>query len=140
MNYWENKKILVTGGAGFLGKNVVQQMIQRGAVPWNIVIPRSKDCDLRDNLNCIKVVKGIDVIIHLAAKVGGIGYNQKHPGELFYDNAIMGIQLMEAARIAGVSKFVAVGTVCAYPNLLRSHFREEELWNGYPEETNALMD
>lgn len=137
MNYWENKKILVTGGAGFLGKNVVQQMIQRGAVPWNIVIPRSKDCDLRDNLNCIKVVKGIDVIIHLAAKVGGIGYNQKHPGELFYDNAIMGIQLMEAARIAGVSKFVAIGTVCAYPKFTPVPFREEELWNGYPEETNA---
>ncbi|PWR76192.1 GDP-L-fucose synthase family protein [Methanospirillum stamsii] len=137
MNYWENKKILVTGGAGFLGKNVIQQMIQRGAVPSNIVIPRSKDCDLRDNLNCIKVVKGIDIIIHLAAKVGGIGYNQKHPGDLFYDNAIMGIQLMEAARIAGVSKFVAVGTVCAYPKFTPVPFREEELWNGYPEETNA---
>ena len=137
MNFWNNKKILVTGGAGFLGKNVVEQLIMRGADPSNIVIPRSKDCDLKDNDNCKKIVDGINVIIHLAAKVGGIGYNQKHPGDLFYDNAIMGLQLMEAARIAGVKKFVAVGTVCAYPKFTPVPFREEELWNGYPEETNA---
>lgn len=137
MNFWNNKKILVTGGAGFLGKNVVEQLIMRGADPSNIVIPRSKDCDLKDNDNCKKIVDGIDVIIHLAAKVGGIGYNQKHPGDLFFDNAIMGLQLMESARIEGVSKFVAVGTVCAYPKFTPVPFREEELWNGYPEETNA---
>lgn len=137
MNYFTNKKILVTGGAGFLGSKVTEELIRKGASPQNIRTPRSSDCDLRDGENCRKVVQNIDIVIHLAAKVGGIGYNQEHPAELFYDNAIMGIQLMEAARHAGVSKFVAVGTVCAYPKFTPVPFQEENLWDGYPEETNA---
>ena len=137
MSFLKGKKILVTGGAGFLGTQVVYSLIELGARKENIHIPRSKDCDLRVWENCVKSVKGIDIVIHLAAKVGGIGFNREHPAELFYDNAIMGIQLMEAARLARVMKFVAVGTVCAYPKFTPVPFREDELWNGYPEETNA---
>lgn len=137
MSFLKGKKILVTGGAGFLGTQVVLNLIELGAQKENIHIPRSKECDLRIWENCVKSVKGMDIIIHLAAKVGGIGFNREHPAELFYDNAIMGIQLMEAAHLAGVKKFVAVGTVCAYPKFTPVPFREEELWNGYPEETNA---
>ena len=137
MTFWENKQILLTGGAGFLGSHVVSELKAHGVDPANIHIPRSRDIDLRVWENCVKVVKDIDVVIHLAANVGGIGYNQNNPGVLFYDNAIMGIQLMEAARQANVGKFVAVGTICAYPNFTPVPFKEEDLWIGYPEETNA---
>jgi GDP-L-fucose synthase len=138
MEFWANKKILVTGGAGFLGSFIVEKLINEKKVnPRNIRVPRSKDVDLRRWENCVKAVKGIDIIIHLAAKVGGIGFNKKYPATLFYDNAIMGIQLMEAARQEGVQKFVAIGTVCAYPKYTPVPFREEDLWIGYPEETNA---
>ncbi|NLV27535.1 MAG: GDP-L-fucose synthase [Methanomicrobiales archaeon] len=136
-SYFTNKRILVTGGAGFLGSQVINHLIENGVDRKSISIPRSRECDLRVWENCLKSVQGIDIVIHLAAKVGGIGYNREHPAELFYDNAIMGIQLMEAARISGVQKFVAVGTVCAYPKYTPVPFQEEELWNGYPEETNA---
>jgi len=139
MTFWENKQILLTGGAGFLGSHVVSELKAHGVRPADIHIPRSKDIDLRVWENCVRVVKDkdIDVIIHLAANVGGIGYNQNNPGVLFYDNAIMGIQLMEAARQAKVGKFVAVGTICAYPKFTPVPFKEEDLWKGYPEETNA---
>lgn len=129
--------ILVTGGAGFLGSNVVAELVKHGADSKKIVVPRSKDFDLREKDVCAQVVSGMDIVIHLAANVGGIGYNQKNPGTLFYDNLLMGVHLMEEARKAGVSKFVGVGTICAYPKHTPVPFKEDELWNGYPEETNA---
>ena len=137
MTFWDNKQILITGGAGFLGSHLVEQLVERGVRNNQLDIPRSKDLDLRTWENCVKAVKGKDIVIHLAAKVGGIGFNQNYPGELFYDNAIMGIQLIDAARQEGVEKCVILGTVCAYPKFTTVPFSEDELWNGYPEETNA---
>jgi len=134
MSFWAGKKVLVTGGAGFLGSYVVSILRQEGA---SIAVPRSADCDLRKLENCRKAVNGQDMVIHLAGKVGGIGLNREKPGELFYDNIIMGMQLMEEARLAGVEKFVALGTICCYPKFTPVPFKEENLWEGYPEETNA---
>lgn len=131
------KKIVITGGAGFLGKHVQEQLIKRGARPETFYIPRSKNEDLRKPEVAQKVVAGADLVIHLAAKVGGIGFNQKYPGELFYDNMAMGLNVIEASRLAKVKKFVMSGTICAYPRHTPVPFREENLWMGYPEETNA---
>ena len=131
------QKILVTGGAGFLGKQVVAQLLAAGADREKISIPRSKDLDLCKWENCQKAVDQQDLVIHLAAHVGGIGLNKEKPAELFYDNLIMGTQLIHAAYQAGVSKFVCVGTICAYPKFTPVPFKEEDLWIGYPEETNA---
>lgn len=131
------QRIVVTGGAGFLGRQVVNQLIAAGANPEKITIPRSKDCDLRVWENCQRLADQEDLIIHLAAHVGGIGLNREKPAELFYDNLMMGTQLIHAAYLAGVQKFVCVGTICAYPKFTPVPFHEDDLWSGYPEETNA---
>ena len=135
MSFWTGKKVVVTGGAGFLGSHVVAKLRERGVT--DIVIPRSSEFDLRLKETCREVVKGADIVIHLAANVGGIGYNRDYPGTLFYDNLLMGVHMMEESRLAGVSKFVAIGTICAYPKFAPMPFHEDDLWNGYPEETNA---
>jgi len=139
----KNKRILVTGGCGFLGRHVVKK-IQNKKLDFGISTPyhtarfgMDDPIDLRKRNDCNWATKDTDLVIHLAGDVGGIGYNQKNPGKLFYDNLMMGIQLMEAARLNGVEKFVAIGTVCAYPKFTPAPFKEEDLWNGYPEETNA---
>lgn len=135
---FEKKKILITGAHGFLGKHLVRNLVEKRKVPEeNLFLPTIEELNLRKWEDCQKAVKGQDIVIHLAAKVGGIGLNREKPGELFYDNIIMSVQLMEAARQAGVEKFVAIGTVCAYPKFSPVPFKEENLWQGYPEETNA---
>jgi GDP-L-fucose synthase len=129
---------LVTGGAGFLGSFVVEKLMKdKGVDSDNIRIPRSRDIDLRIWDNCVNAVKDIDIVIHIAGRGGGIGYNRKYPGTLFYDNIVMNTQLIEAARQEGIEKFVGIGTVCSYPKYTPVPFKEENLWNGYPEETNA---
>ncbi|ARV57631.1 GDP-fucose synthetase [Nostocales cyanobacterium HT-58-2] len=133
----KNKRILVTGGAGFLGRQVINQLCQAGADPNKITVPRSRECDLRVLENCQRAVDQQDIIIHLAAHVGGIGLNREKPAELFYDNLMMGTQLIHASYQAAVEKFVCVGTICAYPKFTPVPFKEDDLWNGYPEETNA---
>lgn len=136
-NFWENKKVLVTGGAGFLGKYLVNKLIERGVEKKNIQIPLFGQFDLRKMENCQEVVKGIDIVIHLAAIVGGIGFNREHPGKSFYDNAAMALNIIEAIRQEGVEKFVGIGSICAYPKIVSIPFKEGNLWDGYPEETNA---
>ena len=133
----KEKKIVVTGGAGFLGRQVLDQLYKAGANPDKITVPRSRDYDLCTLEACQKVVEGQDIVIHLAAHVGGIGLNREKPAELFYDNLMMGTQLIDCAHKAGVEKFVCVGTICAYPKFTPVPFKEDDLWNGYPEETNA---
>ncbi len=135
--YFENKKILLTGGAGFVGRHVTTELIRRGAEKKNIIIPRSINYDLRRDAVCDKLTRNIDIVIHLAGNVGGIGYNRENPATLFYDNMMMGVNLIESSRKHKVKKFVQVGTICAYPKFTPVPFQESELWNGYPEETNA---
>ena len=131
----KNKKILVTGGNGFLGRRVVHFLNKMGND--DIVIPSSKKLDLRKIENCKKAVENVDVVFHLAGHVGGIGLNREKPGELFYDNLIMGTQLLHESKLAGIQKFIALGTICSYPKFTQIPFLEENIWNGYPEETNA---
>ena len=137
MSTWPNRRVMVTGGAGFLGRSVVRRLEAAG-VP-EIFVPRSTDYDLRsaEGVGDALADGTPQVIIHLAAVVGGIGANRENPGRFFYENAAMGIELMEQARNAGVEKFVQIGTVCSYPKFTPVPFREDDLWNGYPEETNA---
>lgn len=133
----KNKRILLTGGSGFVGKHVEKALKKKGVKENQLIIPRSKDNDLRYFNNCLKLTKNVEVVIHLAGNVGGIGHNTKYPGSLFYDNISVGINLIESSRINKVKKFVCMGTICAYPKLTPVPFKEDDLWNGYPEETNA---
>lgn len=137
MKRWREKTVMVTGGAGFLGSHVVEQLQKEGC--QNIIVPRSREYDLRNPLAIRELLSKTapDLIVHLAASVGGIEANRKNPGSFFYDNLSMGIHLMEAARLGNVEKFVACGTICSYPKFASVPFREEDLWDGYPEETNA---
>lgn len=137
MGFWENKRVLVTGGAGFLGSFVVEKLKLRNCK--NIFIPRSKDYDLVEMEAVRRLYRDSkpDIVIHLAAAVGGIGANQDNPGKFFYDNLMMGVQLIEVGRQLGIEKFVAIGTICAYPKFTPVPFKEKDLWGGYPEETNA---
>jgi GDP-L-fucose synthase len=137
MAFWAERTVLVTGGAGFLGAHVVRKLQARGC--HAVRVPRSREFDLREKAAIIRLFAQArpDLVIHLAAVVGGMGANRRHPGQFFYDNAIMGLQLMEQARLCGVAKLVVLGTVCAYPKLTPVPFQEADLWNGYPEETNA---
>jgi GDP-L-fucose synthase len=137
MNLWSHENVMVTGGAGFLGSRVVEKLKERGC--RSIFVPRSRDYDLREKegIQCAIKDAAPDLIIHLAARVGGIGANRAHPAEYFYDNLMMGVQLLHEAWQARVPKFVAIGTVCAYPKYTPIPFHEDDLWDGYPEETNA---
>ena len=134
---WADKTVLVTGGGGFLGQHVLAKL--RAAGCKRVIAPRKREYDLREREQIVRLLKSAepDLIIHLAAVVGGIGANRLHPGEFFYDNAIMGIELIEYSRRLKVRKFVCLGTICAYPKFAPVPFHEEDLWKGYPEETNA---
>ena len=137
MSWLADKRITVTGGAGFLGNYVVRKLRELGC--QNIFVPRSKDYNLVDNEAVKRLYRDSkpDIVIHLAAIVGGIGANRENPGKFFYDNLMMGVQMMEQGRLSGIEKFVATGTICAYPKFTPVPFQEKNLWNGYPEETNA---
>src|SRR6202795_4345804 len=137
MGFWETRRVVVTGGHGFLGSFVVDKLRAAGAK--EVVVPRSDKHDLRVQTEALRLYTDTrpDIMIHLAAVVGGIGANRENPGRFFYDNLMMGVQLIEQARLHGVAKLVAVGTVCSYPKFAPVPFREEDLWDGYPEETNA---
>ena len=134
--FWNSKRVVVTGGAGFLGSFVVERLAARGVEAF---VPRKRDYDLvqKEAVQALLADTRPDVIIHLAARVGGIGANRENPASFFYDNLMMGVQLMDAAYQRQVSKFVALGTVCAYPKITPIPFKEDDLWEGYPEETNA---
>jgi GDP-L-fucose synthase len=137
MSFWSSRRVVVSGGNGFLGSFVVENL--RAAGCRELTVPRSREYDLREKDDTLRLYKDArpDIFIHLAAVVGGIGANRANPGRFFYDNAMMGLNAIETARLVGVEKFVCVGTICSYPKFTLVPFREEDFWNGYPEETNA---
>lgn len=132
-----DKKIVLTGGSGFLGKRVYDKLVEYGARPENITVPRSSDYDLRKKEVCDELLKGKDVVIHLAAKVGGLWFHVGRQAEFFYDNAMMGLHLVDSAHATGVRKFVGLGSVCEYPDDAPIPFKEESLWNGYPSQMTS---
>jgi GDP-L-fucose synthase len=137
MGFWQNLRVVVSGGHGFLGSLVVQKLHLEGA--QDVIVPRSREYDLREKAETLRLYKDTrpDIFIHLAAVVGGIGANRANPGRFFYENAAMGLNAIEAGRLVGLEKFVCAGTICSYPKFTPVPFREEDFWNGYPEETNA---
>jgi GDP-L-fucose synthase len=137
MSFWGGQRVLVTGGAGFLGSRIVEKL--KAKSPASIFVPRRKEYDLVHNENVRRLYDDArpDIVIHAAGEVGGIGINRAKPGQFFYNNLMMGTQLMECGRLRNVAKFVAIGTICAYPKFTPVPFKEDDLWNGYPEETNA---
>ena len=136
-SFWNRRRVMITGGAGFLGKHLVKKIRLLGC--QQVFVPLHQNYDLRyiDDIRRAYDDGQPDIVIHLAAVVGGIGANRKRPGEFFYDNLLMGVQLMEAGRLRGIEKFISIGTVCSYPKFTPVPFKEDDLWNGYPEETNA---
>jgi GDP-L-fucose synthase len=137
-SFWDKQVVIITGGAGFLGRHVVEELKAKGVS--DVIIPRSKDYDLREKADVMRLYDdnpSATMVIHLAATVGGIGINREHPGLFFYDNIMMGTLLLEYARQAGIEKFVGIGTICSYPKFTPIPFKEDDIWGGYPEETNA---
>jgi GDP-L-fucose synthase len=136
-DFFKDRRIVVTGGAGFLGSYIIEKLRNRGCK--NILVPKIEDYDLVKMDDIVRMYKDMkpDIVIHLAAVVGGIGANRMHPGEFFYKNLMMGVQLIEQGRLNNIEKFAAIGTVCAYPKFTPVPFKEDDIWNGYPEETNA---
>jgi GDP-L-fucose synthase len=137
MSYWDKRRVIVSGGAGFLGSFVVEELRKAGCT--DIVVPRSIEYDLREKAAALRLIRKTrpDIFIHLAAVVGGIGANRRNPGRFFYDNAAMGLNVIEAARLEGIEKVICAGTICSYPKFTPVPFSEDNFWNGYPEETNA---